>query len=156
SDNAPAARLHLPIYAVGIGPTEAVDLFVDLQTPPVMKKDERSTVGVILRASGLDDRRTTITLTAKRIEGTTSEEPLLVGKREVTLNAGSKVESFEFTPKQAGRYLFTAAAVGFPDVQAVQNNHAEREVIARDDFLRLMYVEYEPTWEWRFIKEVFH
>ena len=25
-----------------------------------------------------------------------------------------------------------------------------------DDFLRLMYVEYEPTWEWRFIKEVFH
>ena len=26
----------------------------------------------------------------------------------------------------------------------------------RDDFLRLLFVEYEPTWEWRFIKEVFH
>ena len=25
-----------------------------------------------------------------------------------------------------------------------------------DDYLRLMFVEYEPTWEWRFIKEVFH
>src|SRR5262249_19071625 len=30
------------------------------------------------------------------------------------------------------------------------------EVNVRDDFLRLLYVEYEPTWEWRFIKEVFH
>ena len=37
-----------------------------------------------------------------------------------------------------------------------QNNRADREVNIRDDFLRLMYVEYEPTWEWRFIKEVFH
>ena len=25
-----------------------------------------------------------------------------------------------------------------------------------DDYLRLLFVEYEPTWEWRFIKEVFH
>ena len=25
-----------------------------------------------------------------------------------------------------------------------------------DDFLRLLFVEYEPTWEWRFVKEVFH
>ncbi len=31
-----------------------------------------------------------------------------------------------------------------------------REVNIRDDFLRLMFVEYEPTWEWRFIKEVFY
>ena len=37
-----------------------------------------------------------------------------------------------------------------------QNNHATREVNVHDDFLRLMFVEYEPTWEWRFIKEVFH
>ena len=37
-----------------------------------------------------------------------------------------------------------------------QNNRAARQVNIIDDYLRLMYVAYEPTWEWRFIKEVFH
>lgn len=37
-----------------------------------------------------------------------------------------------------------------------QNNRASREVAIIDDFLRLLFVEYEPTYEWRFVKEVFH
>ncbi|HZZ73851.1 MAG TPA: hypothetical protein VFE24_16480, partial [Pirellulales bacterium] len=155
-ENAPSTRIGVPIYTVGVGPTDAVDLTVDLQVPPVMKKDERSTVGAIVRSTGLEGRRTHVTLTATRVDGPGKGEPIPVGDRDLTLSSGSQVESFEFTPKQPGRYLIAAEATGFPDVQAVQNNRAEREVIARDDFLRLMYVEYEPTWEWRFIKEVFH
>ena len=37
-----------------------------------------------------------------------------------------------------------------------ENNHARREISVTDKFLRLLFVDYEPTWEWRFIKEVFH
>ena len=37
-----------------------------------------------------------------------------------------------------------------------ENNHAHGEIIVLDDYLRLLFVEFEPTWEWRFIKEVFH
>ena len=36
-----------------------------------------------------------------------------------------------------------------------ENNSARREVTVRDDSLKLLFVEYEPTWEWRFVKEVF-
>ena len=39
-----AKRLGVPIYTIGVGPTAAVDLAVDLQSPPVMKKGERSSV----------------------------------------------------------------------------------------------------------------
>ncbi|MBT4013708.1 MAG: hypothetical protein HOF15_15490, partial [Planctomycetaceae bacterium] len=35
------------------------------------------------------------------------------------------------------------------------NNRSAREVIIRDESLNLYFVEYEPTWEWRFVKEVF-
>ena len=37
-----------------------------------------------------------------------------------------------------------------------EKNLAHGEISVLDDYLRLMFVEYEPTWEWRFIKEVFH
>ena len=43
-----------------------------------------------------------------------------------------------------------------PGESARDSHRATREMMVRDDFIRLMYVEYEPTWEWRFIKEVFH
>ena len=53
-DQSPAARLGMPIYAVGVGASEAIDLAVDLQTDPKMKKAERSNLAVKLRQSGLD------------------------------------------------------------------------------------------------------
>ena len=37
-----------------------------------------------------------------------------------------------------------------------EKNFAHGEISVLDDYLRLLFVEYEPTWEWRFIKEVFH
>ena len=38
---------------------------------------------------------------------------------------------------------------------ALANNRAARRVQVVDDALRLLYVAHEPTWEWRFVKEVF-
>ena len=42
--NRPPRASGVPIYTVGVGATEAVDLAVDLQTDPKMKKAERSSV----------------------------------------------------------------------------------------------------------------
>ncbi|HEY1068573.1 MAG TPA: hypothetical protein VGE52_20785, partial [Pirellulales bacterium] len=51
-----AQRLGAPLYTVGLGPTTAVDLAVDLRTPLVLKKSERTTIGAVLRQTGLDGR----------------------------------------------------------------------------------------------------
>src|SRR5205814_4395919 len=63
---------------------------------------------------------------------------------------------FPYTPRETGRMEFRAEVDPQEGEVALDNNRSSREVSIRDDFLRLMFVEYEPTWEWRFIKEVFH
>src|SRR6185437_9871991 len=85
---AKAKNLHVPVFTVGVGPTAALDLAVDLQAPPLMKKAERSTVVVILRQSGLADEAITVTVTARPLGGAADMsrvEPILVGQKSVTL-----------------------------------------------------------------------
>jgi hypothetical protein len=158
---APAARLNAPIYTVGFGAVEAVDIAVDLQTDPKMKKAERSTILVKLRQSGLDDRRqtVTVTLTGRRLSGAsdeTSGEPITIGTKQVPIDSPVHTVEFPYMPQESGRFEFSASVDPVEGEIVEQNNRATREVHIIDDYLRLMYVANEPNWEWRFIKEVFH
>ena len=63
---------------------------------------------------------------------------------------------FIYKPEQAGRIHLVAEVDRLPGEVNREKNLAHGEITVLDDFLRLMFVEYEPTWEWRFIKEVFH
>jgi hypothetical protein len=154
----PAARLRVPIYTVGIGATEAIDLAVELQTDAKMKKAERSTIQVQIRQNGFDGQSATVRLTAKKLSGEEemSVAETLVGQRLIALNSPAQTIDFPFTPEDSGRYEFIATADKLEGDAVAQNNRAMRQVNIIDDYLRLMYVAYEPTWEWRFVKEVFH
>lgn len=159
SAQAPATRLGAPLYTVGIGATEALDIAVDLQTDPKMKKAERSTVTVKLRQSGFTGRTVTATVTAKKLGGDADgkqEEEITVGQKTVTLTSAVESVDLPFTPQEAGRFEFHARVEPLDGETVVENNRARREVNIIDDYLRLMFVAHEPTWEWRFIKEVFH
>lgn len=154
----PAKRLGVPIYTVGIGPEAAVDIAVDLQAPLLMKKAERATLIALVRQTGLKGQTVTVRLTARKLGGSVVADDLgiPVGERTVTLDDQLLPVEFPYEPTDTGRFVFTAAIDALPAEVVQQNNKAERETNIRDDFLRLMFVEYEPTWEWRFIKEVFH
>ena len=158
SPQSPAARLGVPIYAVGVGATEAIDLAVDLQTDPKMKKAERSSILVKLRQSGLEGQAVTVRLTGRKLSGESAGGAVEfnIGQKPVLLGAALETIDFPFTPEEAGRFEFVATADKLPGEIVTQNNQAVRQVNIIDDYLRLMYVAYEPTWEWRFIKEVFH
>jgi hypothetical protein len=155
---APASRLGVPVYTVGIGATESMDLAVDVQTDPKMKKAERTTVMVKLRQTGMKSEQVTVRVTARRLGGLADglNEQIRVGEKTVTLNAATEPVEFSFTPKDSGRFEFIAEVDPVDGEIVKENNRAVREVNIIDDYLRLMYVAYEPTWEWRFIKEVFH
>jgi hypothetical protein len=153
------AKLDTRIFAVGVGATEAVDLAIDLQTDPKMKKAERSSVLVKLRQSGLLGQSVTVRVSAKRLSGESSsaeEGEINVGQKTITLTQNVETIELPFTPEESGRFEFTAVADKLSGEIVDQNNTATRQVNIIDDYLRLMYVAYEPTWEWRFIKEVFH
>ncbi|MEX2173584.1 MAG: hypothetical protein WD872_04425 [Pirellulaceae bacterium] len=157
-DESPAGRLRAPIYAVGVGATEAVDLAVDLQTDPKMKKAERSSVLVKLRQSGLVGQSVTVSVTARALSGESAgqTEQIVVGQRTIALTNPVETIDLPFTPEASGRFEFVATAEKLDGEVVEQNNRALRQVNIIDDYLRLMYVASEPTWEWRFIKEVFH
>jgi hypothetical protein len=153
----PAARLGLPLYTVGIGATEAIDLAVDLELESKMKKGERSSILVRVRQNGLDGQSGIVRLVAKELGGiTTTSEPIVIGEKTVPLAEMNPPVEFLFTPERAGRFEFVASAESAAGEKSLQNNQAARQVTVIDDYLRLMYVAYEPTWEWRFVKEVFH
>jgi hypothetical protein len=158
NENSPLARLGVPVYAVGVGATEAVDLAVDLQTDPKMKKAERSSVLVKLRSSGLAGQTVTVRVMGRKIGGDSAKlmDEFQIGQKTVKLETGNEATTIDFTPDESGRFEFTASVEPLEGEIVDQNNRAQRQVTIIDDYLRLMYVAHEPTWEWRFIKEVFH
>jgi hypothetical protein len=155
-----AKKLGAPVFTLGVGAEAAVDLAVDLHSPLLLKRAERSVISISVRQTGLDDRSVPVRLIARRIAGDSmgqpTDETIVIGERSVSLTQPEHVTEFPFTPSVAGRFVLSASVEPAEGELVEQNNVAEREVTVRDDFLRLMYVEYEPTWEWRFIKEVFH
>ena len=155
---AAARKLGAPVFTVGVGPLTAVDLSVDLLAPPTMKKAESSTINVTVRQRELENTSVNVRLYAHQPGDMSGDEPArtLVGEKSVTVAGASQQVEFPYTPELTGRFIFTAEVEPVEGEVVTQNNKAEREVKIIDDFLRLMFVEYEPTWEWRFVKEVFH
>ena len=168
-----AKRLGVPVHTVGVGATTAADVSVDLQAPLRMKKDESTNVSVTLRQEGLDGAQVHMHLTAEPLGGVkdagpagpSTSAPLPEGEgrkrttiadRTVTLVSRSQTVEIPYTPDRAGRFLLAAEVDPVPGEIVRENNRATREVVVLDSVMRLMFVEYEPTWEWRFIKEVFY
>jgi len=150
---APAMLIGAPVYTVGIGALEVIDLAVDVQTDPKMKRAEKTSVTVKLRQTGLRGQSAMVRCWAKSLSGGGRIE---VGQKNVMLTGATNTVEFPFTPEEAGRFEFYAESAPMDGETVVQNNRASREVNIIDDYLRLMYVAHEPTWEWRFVKEVFH
>jgi hypothetical protein len=156
---AAAKRLGAPIFTVGIGARIATDVAVDLHIPLLFKKAERATLTAMLRSTDAVGQDATIRLVARRI--TDAREAAnagqeVIGERTVPLTGAEQPVEFTWIPGETGRYSLVADVQPLSGERITENNRAEREFEVRDDYLRLLFVEYEPTWEWRFIKEVFH
>lgn len=150
-----ANRLGLPTYTVGVGPVGSVDLAVDLQAPPMLKKDERSTLVATLRQEGLTGQTANVKFSSRKLSGETATA-VAIGQKSVKLTDAAQTVEMPYVPTETGQFLFIAEVEPLDNEVISQNNRAERESLVRDDFIRLLFVEYEPTWEWRFVKEVFH
>ena len=151
-----ARKLGVPAYTVGIGPVGSVDLAVDLQAPPLMKKDERSSLVATLRQEGLQGQTVTVAFSARKMSAGAAAGDEPIGQRTIKLADSVQTVDLPYVPADTGQFVFSAEVEPQENEVIVQNNRAERETTVRDDFIRLLFVEYEPTWEWRFVKEVFH
>jgi hypothetical protein len=153
-----ALALGVPIHAVGLGPESAPDVALELTAPPVMKQAERAMIAVSVRQTGFDGARVTVRLEAEYTGGAhPAKAPAeVLEERAIDLTASTSTIEFPLVPDESGPLVLRASIEPLPGEVVTDNNSARREIVVRDDFLRLLFVEYEPTWEWRFIKEVFH
>jgi hypothetical protein len=111
---------------------------------------------VELRQVQLEGQTATVRLTARSLESADATDAMLVGERTLQLGDSLQVMELPFTPDQAGQFELSVSAESLPGEIVDDNNLASRRIQVIDDFVRLQYVADEPTWEWRFIKEVFH
>lgn len=158
---AAARELEAPVFTVGVAPKEVVDIAVSISAPPVLKNDIEATVTVHLRQSGLQSRTARVTLMARRLgsRGGSAVQSTPVpasAPRMVELRSAEVDVEMPFKPTISGRYQMEVRVDAFPDEVLIENNVADRELTVRDDSLKLFFVEDEPSWEWRFVKEVFH
>ncbi|MGC1276530.1 MAG: hypothetical protein WBC44_22750 [Planctomycetaceae bacterium] len=149
-----AKTIDVPVFAAGLGATAAADLAVELDAEPNIKKAERVTFAAVLRQTGLTGRSASVRLSAAPADG--SSPPVVVGTQAVSLDGPQSFVEFPVTPDEAGRFVYSVEVDLLPSESIAENNIASRNVTVSDDYLRLLFVEYEPTWEWRFVKEVFH
>ncbi|MDP6544702.1 MAG: hypothetical protein QGH60_11975 [Phycisphaerae bacterium] len=156
-----AERLKVPIYTVGVGPSKATNLSVGLQAPMVLKKGEKTTITVLLRQSGLDGQDVEVELLTRRlgtIEGAIEGEQFerAASVETVRLDSESVTAEITYEPQVTGRFTLQARVRPLDAEVLTEDNSDERDVMIRDESLKLLFVEHEPTWEWRFVKEVFH
>ena len=151
-----AKRLGMNVYTVGVGPVFQTDLSVDLQCPSQMKKDERYPLTATVRQEGLSGRRATVKFSARQRDGGNAAHWRVLEQREVALDAPVQAVEISHVPKDVGRFVYSAEVDPFPEEAVTENNRSECEAEVHDKVMRLLFVEYEPTWEWKFIKEVFH
>jgi uncharacterized membrane protein len=142
-----ALRLRrLPINTVGFG-KETLENDVELEDVALPSKalpSSRLQAQVTLRQSGFGGKRARLVLTAA---GT------VLSNREITLrNAPEQVETVEFNAGKSGVEKVEVKLDPVPGETNQENNRLTRILSVDNTKRRILYIEGEPRWEFKFIR----
>jgi uncharacterized membrane protein len=143
------ARLEkrpIPFYTVGVGAEEITRdaEIVKVDSPREMLKDSTAVVNIQFKSSGLTGRKAVIDV---RENGT------FVKTHDVTLPADNQVgeASIDVPVKNEGNQIFSFS-IRVADDRIAENNTLDSLITVRNDHPRILYVEGEPRWEYKFIR----
>jgi hypothetical protein len=140
-------RRRIPIHSIGFG-AEKLDKdieIVDVDVPQRALSDSRISAAVTLRHSGFKGQRAKIVLSAG---------DKVVTSREVTLGEDGvpQAELMLFNAGLAGALSVKATVVKLDGEQNANNNTLARLVNVESLKPRILYVEGEPKWDFKFIR----
>ncbi len=75
-----------------------------------------------------------------------------VATAEAEPGAGPSVVRLNFTPDGEGDITYTVEAAPYPTEEALADNRVDRTVRVAKEKLKVLYVEEDPRWEYRFLK----
>ncbi len=139
-------RRHLPVNTVGFG-AERLKHDVELQDVELSPKTlagARLQVAVTLRQDGFDGRKVKLSVLSGGA---------IVATREVVLrNRPEQTEDIEFNAGTAGLKNIEVRAQPLEGEANTANNNQTRVLLVDDARRRLLYVEGEPRWEYKFLR----
>ena len=151
-----AARKGVPLFAVGLGSAEpARDLeLTDLLVDDVVFVDDAVRFQAKLSARGLAGERVRVRL-LERPSGAKADAPGLEIKA-ITVAAppdGKPIPvEIDHEPKETGEKSFVLEVDPQPRELQTENNRIERTVSVRKEKLKVLLVEDEPRYEFRYLK----
>lgn len=140
-------RHQIPIHTIGFGRTRFdhdIEL-TDLQVPPKALADSRLTAQLSLHQHGYEARKVRVTL---------KDGSKLLASREITLkgNDVQQTESLLFNAGSAGPKNLEVSIDPLGGEENLNNNRLQRVMDVVSTQPRILYVEGEPRWEYKFIR----
>ncbi|MBV9760749.1 MAG: hypothetical protein JO340_09310 [Acidobacteriaceae bacterium] len=139
-------RRHLPVNTIGFGREEITkDVEMDgFDLPAKAPADSRLQAQVTIRQNGFGGQRAHLVVTGGGS---------VLASREVVLSQGpDQVETVEFNAGKAGVKSIEARLDALPGEENVDNNRLTRVVSIDNTKRKLLYVEGEPRWEYKFLR----
>ena len=133
----------IPLFLYGMGIMGPKDIVVrEVAGPRGAFIKERAEFSVKVFSSGFNSRATRIQLKA---DGKTVDE------QEVKLGDGETVYTLGYEPQEKGEVNIEAFAVPLDEESSKDNNTASTKVRVLDNKVKVLYVEQEPRWDFRYL-----
>ncbi len=139
-------RRRLPVNTIGFGREElAHDVELDgFDLPAKALQDSRLQAQVTIRQSGFSGQHAKLVLTGGGA---------VLASRDIAVGgAPEQVESLDFNAGKAGVRTIEARLDPLPGEQNTENNRSTRVLTVENSKRRILYVEGEPRWEYKFIR----
>jgi len=149
--NALRAR-HIPVHTVGFGrerPAQDVEL-EDAAVAPRALADSRLAAKITLHQHGYAGAKVNLT-----VRDVSAGQAKTLAARTISLGPDDNLqtETLMFDIGGAGAKTLQIAAVPLPGEENTANNALSRVVNVGSDMRRILYIEGEPRWEYKFIRE---
>ena len=141
------AERQVKLYTVGVGPTSPPkDIAVtEIATSGLVFAGDQATAMVAVRSSGYRGQRLPVRV---------MQEGQVVGEAALTPESdqGQDTVAVSFTPSGEGNRLLRAEVVPQVGEASAENNARDFRVQVLKDRLRVLLIEGQPRWEYRYLK----
>ncbi|MBA3960376.1 MAG: hypothetical protein H0X40_00545 [Chthoniobacterales bacterium] len=134
----------LPLFLYGVGITGPQDIVVrEVTGPRGAFLKERAEFSVRVRASGFNSRTVKLQLKANGKK---------VDEREIKLDGASEAEyQLGYVPEEKGEAKIEAVIDPLEEESSPDNNSASTKVRVLDNQIKVLYIEGEPRWDYRYL-----
>lgn len=151
-----AARKGVPLYAIGLGSTEpARDLeLAELLVDDVVFVDDMVRFQAKLASKGFAGQNVTVHLKERDAKAADPSSAREVESVRVAVPPDGQIKRIELghRPKETGEFIYTLEVDPQPRELQAENNRVERTVNVRKEKLKVLLVDSEPRYEYRYLK----